>query len=209
MAVFGLHVLGATIETWGKTSPHGTGYTPSDHRTPGHYAPRQNPEGAPLGPRRTARHEVAADRPVVRVLYLLCFTTKWVRGAAATANVLRLIRNYFHCMEWAKPCLATKGNRNGISWVEFATAFMFFHNGLHFRRISVFPTTAIWVGSDHAEFSIPNLAQMATERRIFAMATRKLFGSIPPGHPWQKTEWTGTRSLATAGFTVSLPGLAS
>ena len=86
---------------------------------------------------------------------------------------------------------------------------MFFHNGLPFQRISVSPTTAIWVGSDHTEFSIPNLAQMATELRILVMATRKLFGSVPPGHLWHETEMIGTRSLATAGFAGSLPGLAS
>ena len=86
---------------------------------------------------------------------------------------------------------------------------MFFHKQWPFRRIPVSATTAVWVGSDHEEFSIPNLGQMATELRLLVMATRKLFGSVPPGHPWHRSEWINTRSLATAGFTAGLPGLAS
>ena len=86
---------------------------------------------------------------------------------------------------------------------------MFFHSGWSFRRIPVSQTTAIWVGSDHEEFSFPNLAQMATELRLLVMATRKLFGSVPPGHPWHRSAWIATRSEATAGFTVNLPGPAS
>ena len=49
VVAFGLHVLGATADKWGKTSPHGAGYTPVDRRTLGHYAPRQNPAGSFLG----------------------------------------------------------------------------------------------------------------------------------------------------------------
>ena len=135
LAAFGLHVLGATTETWGKTSPHGAGYCSGEHTTPGHYAPRQTPEDspAPLGPRRTMKHITAADRPTVRVLFWQFFTTKWVRNAAAPASVLCLVRDGFQGMEWAKPCLAAKGNRNGISWVELATDFMFFHKQWPFR----------------------------------------------------------------------------
>ena len=102
-----------------------------------------------------------------------------------------------------------KGNRNGISWAELATDLMVFHSGWPFRRNLVSQTTAIWAGSDHAEFSVPNLAQMASELRLLVMATRKLFGSVPPGHPWHRSECSATRALATAGFTVNFPGLAS
>ena len=78
MAAFGLHVLGATTETLGKTSPHGAGYCPGKHTTPGHCAPRKVPGDfpAPLGPHRAMRHITAADRPTVRVLFWQCFTTK-------------------------------------------------------------------------------------------------------------------------------------
>jgi hypothetical protein len=86
---------------------------------------------------------------------------------------------------------------------------MFFFNGWPFSRIAISTSNAMWVSKVHQEFRTPTLSQMALEIKLLVMATRKLFGGVPAGHPWHKAEWRHNRTLATAGFKTNLPGLKS